>query len=56
MLPEQATSLALAGYRDNIRVFDKLSAAMSSQGVIFNSAIVAAAAGNESSAPTFRSR
>ncbi len=53
MLPEQATSLALAGYRDNIRVFDKLSAAMSSQGVIFNSAIVAAAAGNESKRPDF---
>jgi subtilisin family serine protease len=50
---EQATSLALAGYRDNIRVFDKLSAAMSSQGVIFNSAIVAAAAGNESNRPGF---
>jgi len=50
---ERATSLALAGYRDNIRVFDKLSAAVSSQGVIFNSAIVAAAAGNESNRPDY---
>jgi subtilisin family serine protease len=50
---EQATSLALAGYRDNIRLFDRISAATSSRFAIANSAVVVAAAGNESQHPAF---
>ena len=43
-MPEaQATAFALAGYRDNIRLFDKLSGVTSSTTAIINSAVVAAA-------------
>jgi subtilisin family serine protease len=53
-LPEQqATSMALAGYLDNVRLFDRISAVTSSGAAIVNSAVVAAAAGNESKRPTY---
>jgi subtilisin family serine protease len=53
-MPEaQATAFALAGYRDNIRLFDKLSGVTSSTTAIINSAVVAAAAGNESKRPDY---
>jgi subtilisin family serine protease len=53
-LPDkQATSMALAGYRDNIRLFDKISTTTSSKTTIYNSAIVTAAAGNESDRPNY---
>jgi subtilisin family serine protease len=53
-LPErQATSVALAGYRDNVRMFDKISGATSSKLAILNSAVVVAAAGNESERPNY---
>ncbi len=48
-----ATSLALAGYRDNVRLFDRLSSAISTSGSFLNSAVVAAAAGNESHRPDY---
>jgi subtilisin family serine protease len=53
-LPErQATSMALAGYRDNVRLFDKISGSTSSGLAIANSAVVVAAAGNESERPRY---
>jgi subtilisin family serine protease len=51
--PKQATSIALAGYRDNVRLFDKISAATSSKASIYAGAVVAAAAGNESKRPDY---
>jgi subtilisin family serine protease len=53
MPEQQATAFALAGYRDNIRLFDKLSGVTSSNAAIVNSAVVAAAAGNESKRPDY---
>jgi subtilisin family serine protease len=53
LLEEHATSMALAGYRDNVRLFDKISAATSSSLAIVNSAVVVAAAGNESQRPGY---
>jgi subtilisin family serine protease len=50
---EQATSMALAGYRDNVRLFDKISEATSSKGSLHNSAVVVAATGNESKRPDY---
>jgi subtilisin family serine protease len=50
---EQATSMALAGYRDNVRLFDKISGTTSSKASLFNSAVVVAAAGNESKRPAY---
>jgi subtilisin family serine protease len=53
-MPErEATSLALVGYRDNVRLFDKISGATSSKAAILNSAVVVAAAGNESRRPEY---
>lgn len=50
---QTATSMALAAYRDTIRLFDKVSGAISSATVQIGSAVVVAASGNESSRPDF---
>lgn len=51
--PREATSLALAGYRANIRLFDTLSRTLTmSDGAIAGS-IVVAAAGNDSQRPAY---
>jgi len=51
--PEEATSIALAGYRDCIRTFDKLSELYSGRGSTGQTAIFAVAAGNESNRPDY---
>jgi subtilisin family serine protease len=43
-----ATSLALQGYRANIRLFDKLAALASARNSLFQGTVIIAAAGNES--------
>lgn len=53
LAPDHATSIALAGYRDTVRVFDKISDALSSGPANIASAVVAAAAGNESDRPNY---
>jgi len=53
MKEQQAISFALVGYRDNVRLFDKISNVTSSNGAILNSAVVTAAAGNESKRPDY---
>jgi len=53
LAPEHATSIALAGYRDTVRIFDKISSSLSSGPVLMGSAIVTAAAGNESDRPQY---
>lgn len=48
-LPKQlATSMALAGYRANVRLFDRLSQVTSGQDGLVQGTVVVAAAGNES--------
>ncbi|MDQ6434255.1 S8 family serine peptidase [Mesorhizobium sp. LHD-90] len=53
MAPEQATSLALAGYRLNTRLFDQLSRAMVGHDGLMTGCLVTAAAGNESRRPDY---
>lgn len=53
MKPERAASQALAGYRDNVRLFDRLSAAICTKAAFVSSAIVLAASGNESERPSY---
>lgn len=48
-----ATSMALAGYRDNLRLFDRISRAVSADQVISRGALVLVAAGNESHRPDY---
>lgn len=43
-----ATSRALAAYRDNLRLFDRLVALIGAQGMLGSNALLIAAAGNES--------
>lgn len=50
---EQATSVALAAYRDNVRLFDKISESTSGRAAMAGSAVVVAAAGNESNRPDY---
>jgi subtilisin family serine protease len=47
-LAKLATSMALAGYRANVRLFDRLSQVTSARDGIVEGAVVVAAAGNES--------
>lgn len=49
----QAASLALAGYRANIRLFDRLSRLLDPSDGVIAGTIVVAAAGNESSRPEY---
>lgn len=49
----QATSLALAGYRANIRLFDRLSEVVTLGDGAIGGSIVVAAAGNDSQRPEF---
>ncbi len=53
MSSKQATSIALAGYRSNIRVFDALSRLLTLEEQDVRGAVVVSAAGNESSRPRF---
>lgn len=48
-----ATSVALAGYRDNLRMFDRLSRAIGADQVMPRGTIVVVAAGNESRRPEY---
>jgi len=50
---KQSTSLALAGYRANIRLFDKLSEVVTLGDGAIRGSIVVAAAGNDSQRPDF---
>lgn len=43
-----ATSIALEGYRANVRLFDKLAALTSARNSLFQGTVIVAAAGNES--------
>ncbi|MCP4185153.1 MAG: S8 family serine peptidase [Hyphomicrobiales bacterium] len=53
-LPEEkATSLALSGYRENVRLFDRISQVVSGQGTAIDGSVVVAAAGNESERPDY---
>lgn len=51
--PEPATSMALAGYRANIRLFDRLSQLLTGPDGVIAGAVVVAAAGNESDRPDY---
>ncbi|MBM3092233.1 S8 family serine peptidase [Ensifer sp. T173] len=51
-IPE-ATSLALAGYTMNLRMFDKLSRGIAGEGGLYAGSVVTAAAGNESKMPRY---
>lgn len=53
MASQQATSLALAGYYLNTRLFDQLSRAMIGHNELMAGSLVAAAAGNESNRPDY---
>jgi subtilisin family serine protease len=50
---EAATSIALDGYRSNLRMFDSLMGMLESQIPFTGGALVVAASGNESQRPTF---
>ena len=50
---EAATSIALDGYRSNLRMFDSLMSMIEAQIPFTGGALVVAAAGNESQRPTF---
>src|SRR5690606_39744529 len=45
---ERATSLALEGYRHNVRLFERLVSLITAQGPFGTQAVLVAAAGNES--------
>jgi subtilisin family serine protease len=51
--PAKATSMALAGYRANIRLFDRLSQLAAGQDGVVGGCVVIAAAGNESNRPNY---
>jgi subtilisin family serine protease len=53
MVTEQATSLALEAYRQNVRLFDSVAALVRAHSAMFSKCIVVAAAGNESDRPQF---
>lgn len=53
LAPEPATSLALEGYRANVQLFERLALLLKALGAFSRSAIMVAAAGNESDRPTF---
>lgn len=50
---EPATSMALAAYRENVRLFDTLAGLVRAHGAMFNKTVIVAAAGNESERPSF---
>ncbi|MGH9336345.1 MAG: S8 family serine peptidase, partial [Vicinamibacteria bacterium] len=50
---EPATSKALAAYRDNVRLFDKLAELLSAQSAMLSKTMIVAAGGNESRRPAF---
>jgi len=49
----QATSMALEGYLQNVRMFDRLSTALRGEPGLIKGTVVVAASGNESNAPAF---
>jgi subtilisin family serine protease len=51
--PEEATSLALEAYRQNVRLFDSVAALVRAHSAMFSNCVVVAAAGNESKRPRF---
>jgi hypothetical protein len=54
-MPETvATSMALVGYRANVRLFDRLSQITSARDNVVPGSVVVAAAGNESKRPDYR--
>lgn len=50
---EEATSIALEAYRQNVRLFDKVADLVRAHSAMFSKCIVVAAAGNESRRPQF---
>ncbi len=50
---EQATSIALEGYRQNLRLFDSVAALLRARSAMFAKTIVVAASGNESRRPEY---
>lgn len=52
-VPQHATSVALAGYRANVRLFDAMSRMVTVPDGVIGGAIVVAAAGNESNRPDY---
>jgi subtilisin family serine protease len=50
---EEATSIALEAYRQNVRLFDTVAALVRAQSAMFSKCIVVAASGNESKRPYF---
>jgi subtilisin family serine protease len=51
--PAAATSMALEGYRDNVRLFDAVADLVRARGVFASKAILIAAAGNDSNRPQY---
>lgn len=50
---DEATSLALEAYRQNVRLFDSVAALLRARSSMFDQCIVVAATGNESDRPNF---
>jgi subtilisin family serine protease len=50
---EPATSMTLASYRENVRLFDTLASLVAAQSQMFSKCIIVAAAGNESARPDY---
>lgn len=50
---EEATSIALEAYRQNVRLFDSVAALVRARSAMFSKCLVVAAAGNESKRPQF---
>jgi subtilisin family serine protease len=50
---EAATSMTLASYRENVRLFDTLASLVAAQSQMFSKCIIVAAAGNESARPDY---
>jgi subtilisin family serine protease len=51
--PEPATSMALAAYRENVRLFDAVATLVRAHAGLFSKSIIVAAAGNESRRPRY---
>ena len=50
---EEATSIALEGYRQNVRLFDSVAQLVRAHSAMFSKCVIVAAAGNESNRPQF---
>lgn len=51
--PQEATSIALEAYRQNVRLFDSVAALVRARSAMFGKCVVVAAAGNESKRPKY---